>query len=110
MQRLEIVGHRDAGEAVDGQLVQTRHQPASRQPHSAGHRDSESGSQNSRAASDDERPFGGECPPEPCQMAAPRDVEDQVIMLAAVGEAFPGVVDYLVGADRTDEIDLSPSV
>ena len=55
------------------------------------------------AASDDERPVGSECPPQPRQAAVPADVQDQVIVLAAVGKVLPGVVDDLVGADRADQ-------
>jgi hypothetical protein len=45
------------------------------------------------AASDHEGALGGECPPQPREGAVSADVENQVIVLAAVGEVLPGVVD-----------------
>jgi len=44
---------------------------------------SDSGPLAAFAASDDERPVGSECPPQPRQAAVPAGVEDQVIVLAA---------------------------
>jgi hypothetical protein len=49
------------------------------------------------ADGDNERSGGSECPPEPREAAVPADVEDQVIVLAAVGEVVPGVVDDMAG-------------
>jgi len=37
---------------------------------------------------------------------SPRQLEDQVVPLLAVREVLPGVVDDVVGAERTDEIQL----
>jgi hypothetical protein len=47
------------------------------------------------------RPPGSERLPQPGEAAVAADVEDQVVVVAAVGEVFPGVVDDLVGADRS---------
>ena len=49
------------------------------------------------AAGDDERAAAGQGPPQPRQAAAPADVQDQVVMLAAVGEVRAGVVE--IGLD-----------
>src|SRR5262249_58670077 len=51
-------------------------------------------------------PGGSRPPPRPREPVVPADVEDQVVVLAAVGEVLPGVVDDLVGADRADQADF----
>src|ERR1700726_539237 len=34
-------------------------------------------------------------------------IEDQIVPLVAFGEIFLGVIDHMIGADRTDKIDIS---
>ena len=58
------------------------------------------------AADDDQGALGVQCSPQPRHAVASSDVENQVVLLAAVGEVGSGVVDHMVGAERADEIKL----
>ena len=51
-------------------------------------------------------PLGVSARRSPGEAAVPADVEDQVVVPAAVGEVVAGVVDDMVGADRADQIHL----
>ena len=51
-------------------------------------------------------PVGARGPAQPCEAVVPADVEDQVVVLAAVGEVVAGVIDDMVGTDRADQVRL----
>jgi hypothetical protein len=53
------------------------------------------------ASDDDERPLRREGAPQTRQRRVPTDVEDQVVQLIALGEVLAGVVEDLLGSDRT---------
>ena len=57
-------------------------------------------------AAERQRPVRGERPSAGRGRGGPRELEDQVVALLAAREVLPGVVDDVVGAERTDEIHL----
>ncbi len=58
------------------------------------------------AADDHGRPGRGEGAAQPCDGGVPGDVEDQVVVVGAVGEVVAGVVDDVVGAEGSHQVEL----